>query len=86
MMVFSIALKELGARFRDRLTEDQLKIALDYADFNEEPLALETLCDCLCESNVKLTPEEYIEILKMDAKLGLNLDKKVIIYMKNLIR
>ncbi len=48
-MVFSIALKELGARFRDRLTEDQLKFALDYADFNEEPLALETLCDYLCE-------------------------------------
>ncbi len=42
-----------------------------------------TIC---AKSNVKLTPEEYIEILKMNENSGLNLDKKVIMYMKKLIR
>jgi hypothetical protein len=85
-MVTGDALKELRGRFYGRLAEAELKFALDYVDFNEEPLALETLCDYLCENNVAITQDEFNDILKLDEVTGSNLDARVIRYIKKLIQ
>ncbi|WP_126226811.1 MafI family immunity protein [Burkholderia ambifaria] len=48
-----------GARFKNRLSDQDVNFALGCIDFNEAPLALDALCNCICEHDVGLSQGEY---------------------------
>jgi len=75
-----------GNKFKGRLEDMRLEIALDYIDHNEWGLAFETLCDYLVEYNVSLSAEEYGEMIKLAKDMGLNLDNGNFKYLKYLAR
>ncbi|MHC6224502.1 MafI family immunity protein [Pseudomonas sp. X10] len=77
-------LRELGETFGDRLSAEKLSFALDYIDYNEQPLALDTLCDYLCEEDIPITPEEYSHICTLNTALGCPLSVNALAYLKNL--
>jgi len=77
---------EFGNKFKGRLEDMRLEVALDYIDYNEWGLAFETLCDYLVEYNVSLSAEEYGEMIKLAKDMGLNLDNGNFKYLKYLAR
>jgi len=85
MMSIGEELNEFGMCFNDRLSETNLKFALNYIGLSEVPLALETLCDYLCEGDVPVTEEEYKRIAYFDQALKYPLNKRVMRYLQDLI-
>ncbi|MDH4548311.1 MafI family immunity protein [Pseudomonas sp. DCB_BI] len=79
-------LKSLGETFNDRVSAEELNYALSYIDFGEEPLALEMLCDCICEHEIIMTKNEYENICKLNSSLNNPLGKNVINHLKSLAR
>ena len=75
----------LGDRFKGRLNQDQLDFSIDYVRHGESFLALEALCDCLCEYDVSISSSEYEEILHINSVFSLKLDERVIAYLNRLV-
>jgi hypothetical protein len=75
----------LGDRFKGRLNQDRLDFSIDYVRHGESPLALETLCDYLCEHDVPISSSEYEEILHINSFFSLKLDERVITYLNKLV-
>ncbi len=75
----------LGDRFKGRLDQDQLDFSIGYVSHGENTLALETLCDYLCEYNVPISSSEYEEILYINSVFSLKLDERVIAYLNRLV-
>ncbi|MBY4711351.1 MafI family immunity protein [Burkholderia cepacia] len=78
-------LRVLGEGFNGRLSENEIKFALGYIDFNEAPLALDALCNYICECDVSVSMDEYGEIILLNGDFGYPLGWGVISYLKNLI-
>ncbi|WP_419340564.1 MafI family immunity protein [Achromobacter sp. PD1] len=64
-----------GNKFKGRISSFLLQGALDYISYNEESLAFEILCDHLCEYDILITDEEYVEAIKLASDLGLSLEE-----------
>jgi len=77
---------EFGNKFKGRLEDMWLEVALDYVNYNEWGLAFETLCDYLVEYNVFISVEEYDEMIKLAKDMRLNLDNGNFKYLKYLAR
>lgn len=75
----------LGGRFENRLSGQDISFSLRYIDFNEAPLALDVLCNYICERGVEVLREEYDEIVSLNEIFGSPLGKKILFYFKNLI-
>jgi hypothetical protein len=75
---------KFGERFRGRLEAEILKGALDYIGYNEERLAFEILCDHLCEYNIYITYDEYIEATQLALGMGFNLEEGPFKHLKGL--
>ena len=67
-------LRKLANLFEGRLSNNLLCFAAEYIDHGEYCLALETLCDYLCEEDVVLSRAEYQELLRLGAGVGANPD------------
>lgn len=80
-----IKFKKFGEEFSNRLSEDELNYTLSYVEFGEEPLAFETLCDYICESDILITKNEYEQICIFNSLFNYPLERDVVIYLKNLI-
>ncbi|WP_423393807.1 MafI family immunity protein [Burkholderia sp. LMG 21824] len=78
-------LRLLGEGFNNRLSENEIKFALSYIDFNEVPLALDILCNYICEHDVSVSREEYGEIVFLNENFGSPLGRKILSYLRNLI-
>lgn len=78
-------LRLLGGGFENRLSDQDISFALSYIDFNEAPLALDALCNCICERDIGVSQEEYGEIVSLNENFGSPLGKKILSYLKNLI-
>ncbi|WP_269507178.1 MafI family immunity protein [Burkholderia sp. IMCC1007] len=78
-------LRALGGGFKNRLSDQDISFSLGYIDFNEAPLALDALCNYICEHDVEVSREEYSEIVSLNEIFGSPLGKKIISYLKNLI-
>jgi len=78
--------KALGETFRGRLSDDLLDAALQYVDFNECGIALETIGDYICETDLPISEEEYEGLLAMAQELGLDRNAGRYRYMKTLVR
>ncbi|MEE4674785.1 MafI family immunity protein [Pseudomonas alliivorans] len=62
-------------KFEGRLNSDLLQGVLDYFAYNEESLAFEILCDHICEYDISITDEEYIEAVLLVLDMRLDLDE-----------
>ena len=81
----SEALMSLGRSFMGRLPDARLQLAMGYIDFGEEPLALETLCECLCDEVVSISRDEYDEVVRINQSLSWRLSSRMIDALKALI-
>jgi hypothetical protein len=55
---------------------------LDYINFNEELLALEILCDHICEYDVTLIQANYDEVIALAKDMGLDVNDAPYKHMK----
>ncbi|QTD92431.1 MafI family immunity protein [Burkholderia anthina] len=78
-------LRLLGEGFKGRLSDKDVNFALGYIDFNEAPLALDALCNYICERDVGVLQVEYGEMVSLNEGFGSPLGKKTLSYLKNLI-
>lgn len=78
-------LRLFGGRFKNRLSDQDRSFALSYIDFNEAPLALDALCDYICQRDIGVSREEYGEIVSLNAIFDSPLGKRTLSYLKNLI-
>ncbi|ENG3801544.1 TPA: MafI family immunity protein [Proteus mirabilis] len=74
-----------GLTFSGRLTEEQIKFALSYLEFNEWGIALDTFCTYLCDENVNINLHEYDTLLRFNQEMGMPLSRNVILYLRNLV-
>jgi len=80
-----IKFKKFGEEFSNRISIEELNHALGYIGFGEEPLAFETLCDCICENGIFITKNEYEQICMFNTLFNCPLERDVVIYLKGLI-
>lgn len=70
--MFANRIREFGKAFEGRLEPFLLEGALDYINFNEEPLAFEILCEHIFEYDVQLSQTEYDEAIALAKHMGLD--------------
>lgn len=75
----------LKTQFRGRLSANLLQFSMGYLDHGEYCLALETLCDYLCEEDVLLSESEYFSLLQLGELLGSDMKSNRYVYLKNLV-
>jgi hypothetical protein len=73
--MYSDRIIKFGNKFKGRISSLLLQGALDYISYNEEGLAFEILCDHLCEYDILITDEEYVEAIKLASEMGLSLEE-----------
>jgi hypothetical protein len=83
-MALEIELRKLASLFDGRIDNNSLTLAVDDLNHGENCLALETLCDQLCEEDVALSLLEYQEFLRLGTPVGADLKAGRIKYLKNL--
>ncbi|KAJ9429968.1 hypothetical protein SAMN05518863_1078 [Candidatus Pantoea symbiotica] len=83
--MFADRITNFGRKLDDKLDQELLKGALDYINFNEEPLALEILCDHICEYDVALNQAEYDEVIALAKDMGLDVNDAPFRHMKQLV-
>lgn len=83
--MFGNRITQLGEGFEDRLESALIEGALDYIQYNEEPLAFEILCDHISEYNVAITLEEYEKIANLIKEMNLNINEAPFKYLKQLV-
>ncbi|WP_326543343.1 MafI family immunity protein [Pseudorhodoferax sp.] len=84
-MSCEVELRKLASLFEGRLSDDHLVVAIDYLDHAENTLALETLCDYLCEEDVALNESEYKELLRLGVMVGADIDAGRFRYLRGLV-
>lgn len=78
-------LRKLTFLFEGRLSNNLLYFATAYLDHRENCLALEMLCDYLCEEDVVLSEPEYQELLRLGLLVGADLDAGRFRYLQTLV-
>ncbi|MFG0233434.1 MafI family immunity protein [Achromobacter sp. 413638] len=75
-----------GNRFINRMDTGLLEAALQYVDFDEAGLAFETLCDHICEYDILISQEEYVEAIDLALDMEFDINMARYTCMKALIR
>ncbi|EJD6042827.1 MafI family immunity protein [Providencia rettgeri] len=70
---------QLGEELKDRLPLERVKFAVEYINYNENPLALETLRDYIEEYGVIITHDEHNLLIEIAEELNIQLDTNDII-------
>lgn len=81
-----IEFQKLIHLFEGRLSNNLLCFTAEYLNHGEYCLALETLCDYLCEEDVALSGAEYQELLRLGGIVGANPDAGRFKYLQTLVR
>ncbi len=84
-MFHEVEIRKLASIFEGRLNNSLLDFAIEYCDHGENCLALETLCDQLCEEDVSLSEPEYQELLRLGLLVGADLDAGRFRYLQTLV-
>lgn len=84
-MTIEERLRKLEKEFTGRISGDLLRFSLEYLDHGEFCLALETLCDYLCEEDVALSESEYSNFLQLGELLGSDMESNRFNYLKKLV-
>ncbi|MBH1930694.1 MafI family immunity protein [Serratia rubidaea] len=83
--MFDIKINELGRLLEGRLDPELIEGALDYIQYNEEPLAFEILCDHISEYDIKITQREYELISQLIEDMKLDINEAPFKYLKELV-
>lgn len=83
--MFGNRITQLGKSLEDRLDLPLIDGALDYIQYNEEPLAFEILCDHISEHDVAITSEEYEKIASLANDMNLDINGAPFKYLKQLV-
>ncbi|NPE57474.1 MafI family immunity protein [Dickeya dadantii] len=83
--MFAERIISFGRKLNGKLDQGLLDGALDYIKFNEEPLALEILCDHICEYDINVSQAEYDEVIELAKDMGFDINDTPYKHMKNLI-
>lgn len=83
--MFADRIISFGRKLDGKLDKGLLEGALDYIKFNEEPLALEILCDHICEYDVTLKQAEYDEVIELAKDMGVDVNEAPYRHMKQLV-
>lgn len=83
--MFGNRITQLGKNLEDRLEPSLIEGALDYIQYNEEPLAFEILCDHISEYDVAITSEEYEKIANLAKEMNLDINEAPFKYLKQLV-
>jgi len=78
-------LHQLMQIFRGRLSDHLLNFACNYISHGESKLAFETLCDYICEEDVKIKAEEYEKIIEIGTEFKSDLKAGRFAYIKRLV-
>ena len=71
--------------FKDRLYQGLLDGALDYVNYNEEPLAFEIICDNICEYDITIKQDEYGDAIKLVQDMGFDVTEAPFRHLKALV-
>lgn len=66
----------LGEKLKGRLEPSIVDFDLEYMEHSENILAFETLCDHIADYDVKITKDEYDQIINIVNVLHLELDER----------
>lgn len=69
-------ISRLGEGLKDRLDPSIIDYDLEYIDNAEIVLAFETLCDHIADYDVKITQDEYEQIVNIVNELKLDLNER----------
>ncbi|MFP1734856.1 MafI family immunity protein [Lonsdalea quercina] len=83
--MFGNRISQLGKKIEDRLDPSLVAGALDYIQYNEEPLAFEILCDHISEYDVSITLEEYEKMVHLIKDMNLDINEAPFKYLKQLV-
>ncbi|MBK4717097.1 MULTISPECIES: MafI family immunity protein [Tenebrionibacter/Tenebrionicola group] len=83
--MFDIKINKLGRLLEGRLDPELIEGALDYIQYNEEPLAFEILCDHISEYDIKITQREYELISQLIEDMKLDINEAPFKYLKELV-
>jgi len=83
--MFSAKISQLGRSLEDRLDPELIEGALDYIQYNEEPLAFEILCDHISEYDVAITQNEYELITQLTEEMKFDINEAPFKYLKKLV-
>lgn len=75
-MAIKNKISRLGEGLKDRLDPSIIDYDLEFIENGEIVLALETLCDHIADYEVKITPDEYAQIVCIVNELKLNLNER----------
>jgi len=84
--MYSQQILNLGAKFEGRLGPVFLEGALDYIKYNEEKLALEILCEHICEYDVVLSADELRGLRLLASVMGFDIEKAPFKYLQALTK
>ncbi|WP_276575493.1 MafI family immunity protein [Dickeya dianthicola] len=83
--MFAERIISFGRKLNGKLDQGLLDGALDYIKFNEEPLALEILCDHICEYDINVSQAEYDEVIELAKDMGFDINDAPYKHMKDLV-
>ncbi|EQB4817905.1 TPA: MafI family immunity protein [Citrobacter amalonaticus] len=83
--MFGVKISQLGKLLEDRLDPDLIDGALDYIQYDEEPLAFEILCDHISEYDITLTENEYELITQLIEEMKFDISEPPFKYLKKLV-
>ncbi len=84
--MYSERILVFGVKLKGRLDTLFLEGALDYVKHHEENLALEILCDHICEYDVFLSGEEFYEVRLLIVDMGLDMSTAPFKYLEGMVR
>jgi len=84
-MIQEEKLRQLADLFAGKLSALAVESVKEYVDHGENTLALEMLCDFLCDQGVVLSTFEYQEIIRLGVSLGLDTNDARFTYLQTLI-
>ncbi|MDO5897870.1 MafI family immunity protein [Agrobacterium sp. Azo12] len=76
---------EIGHKFSNRIDVGILNGALSYVDHNEDHLAIDTFCEHLLEFETRIQRDEYDELCKLVADMGLDENAPPYRYLSQLL-
>ncbi|MCA6223108.1 MafI family immunity protein [Photorhabdus antumapuensis] len=80
-MIINDKIRKFGELLKDRLDPSLVNSALEYIDFSENVLAFETLCDHIGDFDIKITDDEYDQIIDIAKQFDLPIDHRYL-YIK----
>ena len=78
-------IKTFGEALKNRLDSSLIDFALEYIDFSENVLAFETLCGHIANYQVRISPDEYRQVLDIAGLLEIDNQYTEIDPLRNLL-